>query len=335
MRRLFWCLLSLSILAAPAAAAKKPPPEVPLHVHFLDSEGYPVTDLQPDEVKVLQGTRELEVRRVLGPDEPFDIGLVLDVSPSVETYVDAIRDETSRLFHSTRPRDQGMILTFDSRIYVDCDWTDDRREIDEAIFELGLHKGGDSSVIYDALAVSLEAKFWERGPRQLLIFFSDGVETGSEDTKEEESLEVARRSGVLTYVIQYDPRPHYLRLHRGAMYDPTWEPPPGTTGTSVGGIFVGSGRPSRTDRAGYMVGRMFDRAVQYLRKVAESGRGEYHMMLEPSDLASIYRRILTDLEHLSTVTIDPTPGQGIQGVTIETTRPGVTAQLVTKGFWPH
>ncbi len=185
------------------------------------------------------------------------------------------------------------------------------------------------------LLLSLEAKFWERGPRQLLIFFSDGVETGSEDTKEEESLEVARRSGVLTYVIQYDPRPHYLRLHRGAMYDPTWEPPPGTTGTSVGGIFVGSGRPSRTDRAGYMVGRMFDRAVQYLRKVAESGRGEYHMMLEPSDLASIYRRILTDLEHLSTVTIDPTPGQGIQGVTIETTRPGVTAQLLTKGFWPH
>ena len=70
-------------------------------------------------------------------------------------------------------------------------------------------------------------------------------------------------------------------------------------------------------------------------KVAESGRGEYHMMLKPSDLASIYRRILTDLEHLSTVTIVPAPGQGFQAVTIATTRPGVTAQLVTKGYWPR
>ncbi len=306
-------------------------------MRFSDAEGFPVTDLEPQEVRVWQGSRALEVRGVLGPSEPFDAGLVLDVSPSVEQYVDAIRQETSSFFRSLRNRDRGMILTFDSQIYVDCDWTTDRDEIDEAIFEFGLHKRGEQSVIFDALAVSLEQKFWKRGPRQILIFMSDGVEHGSEETKEQESLEVARRSGLVVYAIQYDPREHYLRLHRGAAHDPTWEPPPGTTGGTVGGIFVGTGRPSTGDLADYKVGRILERSTKYMREVAESGRGSYHLMRQSFDLQSIYRSILEDLSDLTTITIarpEPADGRFLE-VRIESTRPGVTATPLTRGAWAN
>lgn len=325
--------IGLSLIAG--MAARKPPSEIPLHVRFTDASGFPVTDLQPDEIEVRQGARQLQVRKVLGPREPFSAGLVLDVSPSVEAYVDAIRQETSAFFHSLRERDEGMILTFDSRIYVDCDWTQDRDEIDEAIFEIGLHKRGSTSVIYDALAISLEEKFWNRGPRHAVIFFSDGVEHGSEELKLEESLQVARRGGVLIFVIQYDPRPHYLQLHRGAAYDPTWEPPPGSTGGSVGGIFVGTGRPSRGDMAEYKVGRIFDRASKYLREVADSGRGPYYFLPNPTDLASIYRRILEDLTDVTTITVTPPTGDGGRAlpVSIVTTRPGVTVTPITNDVW--
>ncbi len=333
----WWLAIVVSVAGGGWVAAKKPPPEIPLHVRFVDTAGFPVNDIQADEVEVSAAGEILEVRRLLGPVEPFDAGLVLDVSPSVEEFVDAIRNDTSSFFRSLRERDKGLILTFDSEIYVDCDWTNDRRELDEAIFEIGLHKGGSTSVIFDALAVSLEQKFWDRGPRQVMIFFSDGVESGKNDLKLDESLEVARRSGVLTYVIQYDPRPHYLRLHRGASYDPTWDPPPGSTGGSVGGIFVGTGRPSTGDLADYKVGRIFDAASKYLHQVADAGRGTFNFMLKPAELAPIYRRILEDLTDITTVTIVPPPGKREQfrPVAIASTRPGVVAIPVTKGYWPR
>jgi len=175
---------------------------VPLHVKFIDEGGRPVRDLSSSEVKVFESGSELEVERLLDPNTVFDVGLLLDVSPSVHEMVDITQRQTSRLFYSLPSESEALLLTFDTQTYVDCDWTTDRKEMDEAIFELGLHKPGDTSILYEALVVALEKKYRERGFRQVLIVLSDGVETGSHDVSEKESLRVVQDAGVLTFIIQ-------------------------------------------------------------------------------------------------------------------------------------
>ncbi|MFQ5741499.1 MAG: VWA domain-containing protein [Acidobacteriota bacterium] len=310
---------------------------VSLHVHFLDPAGRPVTDIRPEEIHIDEAGVEQSILRVMGPNEPFDVGMLLDVSPSVENHVDAIRNETSRFFHSIPETAQALILTFDSQVYVDCDWTTDRKKVDEAIFEFGLHKPGDTSVIYEALAVTLEQKYIERGPRQALILFSDGVEIGSHGVSEKESLKVARQAGILIFSLQYDSRDHYRRLYGGHNDDPRRIPaPPGSTGTSVGGIFVGTGRMSERDWAEYKVQKTFQRATQYMRNVATAGRGPYLAMFHATDLVPIYERILDEISGLYTLTFIPAKPRHdgrFHSVRVTTSRKNVVAKATTKVYW--
>ena len=322
-----------------ARGLAEPPSEVVVHARFVTEGGLSVSDLRADEIKIYDGGRELEIVGLTAPPAPFHVGLLLDVSPSTESRINEIRRSTQAFFYALREDEEGLIITFDSEIYLDCDWTLDRRKIDEAIFEFGLHKGGGSSAIYDALAVAIEQKLTGLGDRRALLFLSDGVEVGSEDTSEKESLQVLRQHGFPVFVVQFDASEHYRRLYEGPLpEDPTMQPPPGSTGGDVGGIFVGSGRASNRDVADYKLKKTLARATGYLRLVAEAGRGRYYMTTNSGDLAGIYNRISEELDHLYTLRIrgrkDRSPKR-MYPFTVATTRPGVAGVLLTRGYWPR
>ena len=313
--------------------------EVVLHARFVSDEGIEVSDLRADEIKIYDAGSELEVLDLTGPGEPFHVGLLLDVSPSTEARIDEIRSSTQAFFYALREDEEGLIITFDTDVYLDCDWTTDRRKIDEAIFEFGLHKGGASSAIYDALTVAVEQKLAGLGNRRALVFLSDGVEVGSEDTSEKESLQVLRRHGFPVFVVQFDASEHYRRVYEGPLPEnPTMEPPRGSTGSDMGGIFVGSGRPSRGDVADYKLKKTLARATGYLRLVAEAGRARYYMTTKSGDLTGIYNRISEELRHLYTLRVrsrDDRSSRRLYPLTVATTRPGVRGVLLTRGYWPQ
>jgi len=316
------------------AQEEEPPKTVSIHVHFVTSQGNPVTTLKPEQIHVFDSGVEVPVVKVHEPGEVFDVGLLLDVSPSVHEMVDVIQDSTSRFFHTLREDAQGLLLTFDSELYLDCDWTTDRKALDEAIYEWGLHKPGNTTVIYDALVIALEKKYVERGPRQALILLSDGVEQGKHQVEKDESLEVAQQAGVLVFPLQYDSRAHYRKLYGSITdYDPRRDPrPAGSTGTDIGGIFVGSGSSER-DITEYKVQRTFEKASNYMRAVERSGRGPYRLLLKSSDFYKTYEEILGHLTNLYTITVVPRNKKGFRSVAILTDRDDVTAIPLTKGYW--
>ncbi len=322
-----------------ARGLAEPSSEVVLHARFVTEEGLEISDLKADEIRIYDGGRELEIVGLTGPAAPFHVGLLLDVSPSIEARIDEIRHSTQAFFYALREDEEGLIITFDSQIYLDCDWTTDRRKIDEAIFEFGLHKGGNSSAIYDALAVAIEQKLTGLGDRRALLVLSDGVEVGSEDTSQKESLQVLRQHGFPVFVVQFDASEHYRRLYQGPLpEDPTMQPPPGSTGGDVGGIFVGSGRPSSRDVADYKLKKTLARATGYLRLVAEAGRGRYYITTKSGDLTGIYNRITKELDHLYTLRIrsrKDRSSQRMYPLTVATTRTGVLGVLLTRGYWPN
>lgn len=311
---------------------------IALHMHFVDEAGFAVTDIQPDDVEVFATGEPQRVVRVIGPMEPFHVGLLLDVSPSTEENIDSIRNETARFFRSLRDEDDALILTFDDEVYVDCDWTTDRKKVDEAIWEFGLQKPGSTSVIHDAIVMTLEQKYVERGPRHAMVLFTDGFEVGS-DMSEKEALQALRRWGILTYVIQYDSRPYHRRLFGSSRpYDPRYPGGTGpTAGTKVGGVVIGGmggGRADERSREEQLQYR-YKKASTYLWNVAQSGRGKRLNMINGSDLGRIYDSILNDLHMIYTVMIVPTKEASahMQPITVRTKREGVFVKLVTEGYW--
>ena len=173
------------------------------HVRFTDASGNPLNNLRPEEIGIQVNGQPAQVSRVYLPDEPFDIGLVMDVSPSKEAEVDPIRQATDWFVSLFPLQNRMLILTFDEDIYVDCDWTTDRKKVQEAIWEYGLHKPGDSTILHETVVAAADQKFVSRKPRTVMILFTDGVDTGSENVTDEESIQFLKDSNVLTYCIQH------------------------------------------------------------------------------------------------------------------------------------
>ncbi|MDA2937949.1 VWA domain-containing protein [Acidobacteria bacterium AH-259-A15] len=310
--------------------------EVFIHVRFTTPSGQAVTDIRREEIRVLAEGKSQQVRRVMYPDEPFDIGLLMDVSPSKEEAVDSIRHDTARFVSFFPLQNPIMVLTFDSQVYVDCDWTTDRKKVDEALWEFGLHKPGGSTVLREAVVLAVEQKFLPRKPRTAMILFSDGVDTGSGQVSEKESLEVLKKSGVLTYCVQH----FSFAFHRKVHY-PTPRSPrdiqsiPGTTGTKVGPIFVGRGRTSERDWAEYKVKTIHENAVKYLRQLAQAGGGLYLQLATINELGKAYDKIAEELSQVYTISFIPSHkrGERFHSIRVMSTRDDVIARYRPAGYW--
>jgi len=329
-------LIAVLLLSASTslASAPKEPGERFVHVTFVDEAGRSVEDLAESELQVTIGGKEVEIERVLGPDQPFDIGLLMDVSPSKEGEVDPIRSATSA-FVDYFPLDHPfLVLTFSEDVFVDCDWTTDRKKVDEAIWEYGLHKPGDSTRIYEAVVSAGEQKFQERRPRTAMILFTDGDDTGSKQVKPDESIRFLRTSGVLTYVIQHFSTSFHMKKYWPAPENPNVQNPLPPSGGQAGPIFIGGARSER-DFAEYQVKKTYERAAAYLRDLAQAGGGGYFNISSVGELPGAYRKIAAELRGVYTIVfkLEPSTRNSFQKITVQTTRSGIYARPRPAQLW--
>ncbi len=306
-----------------------------VHVHFATYDGQRVTDLDPGEISVLVDARPVKIKQILQPDEPFDIGLVMDVSPSTEKEVDQIRQATSDFISYFPLQDRLLLLTFDSEVYVDCDWTTDRKKMDEAIWEYGLHKGGSKTILREALVAAAEQKFMPRKPRTAMILFSDGVDTGTKDISKEDSVAYLQESQVLTYCIQHFSLEYYWRVHHPAPELPDIATIPGPGGTKAGPIFIGGPGTTERDMAEYKINSIHGSAVAYLGNVSRAGGGRHIQLATINDLAKAYERVAADLLQVYTIVFESPLGPGTQlhSLSVRTTRDEVIAHFRPQGLW--
>jgi VWFA-related protein len=306
-----------------------------VHVHFTDYEGRRITDLELEEIEVLVDGRPVEIKRIMEPDEPFDVGLLMDVSPSTEKEVDQIRQATSDFISYFPPQNRLLLLTFDSEVYVDCDWTTDRKKMDEAIWEFGLHKGGSKTILREAIVAALEQKFMPRKPRTAMILLSDGDDNGTKDISKEDSVAYLQKAQVLTYCIQHFSLEYHWRIHHPVPESPDVATMPRPGGSKAGPIFIGG--PGTTDRdiAEYKVNTIHENAVAYLGDVARAGGGQHIQLATINDLAKAYQLVANDLLEVYTVVFESPlkPGTQLHSLSVRTSREDVIAHFRPKGLW--
>jgi hypothetical protein len=206
--------------------------------------------------------------------------------------------------------------------------------VQEAIWEYGLHKPGDSTILYETVVAAADQKFMSRKPRTVMVLFTDGVDTGSKNVTDEESIEFLKDSNVLTYCIQHFSMDHYWRTNFPASEEPDLTRLPAPGGGKMGPIFVGGRGANDRDWAEYKIKRIHDRAVTYLGRVARAGGGEHIQLAAVGELEKAYGRIYEDLANVYTVCFGQPGGDSpVRTFTVTTTREGAVPHLLPKKHW--
>ncbi len=173
-----------------------------------DKHGKFVRDLTQNDFSILDDHKPpqaiLNFRRET--DLPLHLGLLVDVSGSVDSRFDFEQDAaTSFLQHTLRAGfDKAFIVGFNSHSQLAQDYTDDYSRLYWGVHRL--HSGGGTA-LYDAIYHACKDKFLKDRPehpvRKAIIVVSDGEDNQSEVSRAQ-AIEMAQRAEVIIYAISTD-----------------------------------------------------------------------------------------------------------------------------------
>ncbi len=146
-------------------------------VQVTDINNRAMLDLSKEDFSLIERNDEREILSVESTTAPFNLVLLLDVSGSIEHYVDFIRKAARNFINTTSPQDKIAIVTFNEDVNTLSDLTKDRLRLSES---LDTFDAGGGTAYFDAIAYSLtETLRTLRGERTAIVVLSDGDDNRS------------------------------------------------------------------------------------------------------------------------------------------------------------
>ncbi|MGI9056548.1 MAG: VWA domain-containing protein, partial [Pyrinomonadaceae bacterium] len=146
-------------------------------VQVTDLNNRAIGGLEKSDFEVLESGREREIISVEPTDAPFNLVLLLDVSGSVDNYVDFIRKSARNFVNTVDPRDKVAIVIFNEDIEVLSNFSSYKQKLSES---LDSFDAGGGTAYYDALAYTLTETLKPlRGERTAIVVLSDGDDNRS------------------------------------------------------------------------------------------------------------------------------------------------------------
>lgn len=146
-------------------------------VKVTDLNNRAVSDLKQADFEVSESGKEREIVSVVPTTAPFNLVLLLDVSGSVENYVDFIRKAARDFVNTAGANDKIAIIIFNEDVKTISTFTTDKGKLSES---LDTFDAGGSTAYYDALAFTLvETLRPLRGDRTAIIALTDGDDNRS------------------------------------------------------------------------------------------------------------------------------------------------------------
>jgi VWFA-related protein len=146
-------------------------------VRVTDINNRSIADLKKDDFQVLERGAEREILAVEPTTAPFNLVLLLDVSGSVENYVDFIR-KAARAFVETADRtDKIAIIIFNEDVKQISTFTTDKGKLSTS---LDTFDAGGGTAYYDSLAYTIADTLRPlRGERTAIVVLTDGDDNHS------------------------------------------------------------------------------------------------------------------------------------------------------------
>src|SRR4030095_4793772 len=158
-----------------------------LVVNVNDAAGRFILDLGPQDFTVEEGGVEQKITNFKeGSDSPVSLGILVDKSISMrmpvyvqgKDYVPAALIAGKRiglaLVKLMRPDDEFILMTFDEKLQVKQNFTQDRKKIEDQLDKL--RDVGNNTHLYESVANALERMKKSKYPRRALIVITDAYD---------------------------------------------------------------------------------------------------------------------------------------------------------------
>jgi Ca-activated chloride channel family protein len=199
-------LVALAFVSAAAQAAQQASFRgrvdlVTMAVTVTDSRGQLVTDLTRDQFEILEDGRPQTLRLfAVGDAEPGEtplhLGIMLDVSESMDRDLPFVRSASIKLVNMLRTAEDVTVVDFDSEVRVA---RFSQRDFPRLVERIRQQKVGGFTSLYDAIGLYLDGASSQTG-RKIVLIYTDGGDTRSRMDLPA-LLDLLKASDVTAYVI--------------------------------------------------------------------------------------------------------------------------------------
>lgn len=174
---------------------------ITFYAQALDSRGNLLTKLAQKDFRILENEELQDIAYFSDDDQPFTVALVLDMSYSSVFKLQEIQAAALAFISQLRQGDRVMIVSFDEKVRVLCEPTNNQKALRLAIEGSKIASG---TSLLTALDVVLREKMTAVKGRKAVILLGDGVDTTSKDVSAANVLQSGKDSGALIYSIKYN-----------------------------------------------------------------------------------------------------------------------------------
>jgi VWFA-related protein len=232
-----------------------------------------VADLKREDFEVFESNETREILSVKQTSAPFNLVLLLDVSGSVDNYVDFIRKSARNFVNTVSPNDKIAIIIFNEDVKTLSTFSVDKGKLSTS---LDTFDAGGGTAFYDALAYALAETLRPlKGERTAIVVLSDGDDNRS-FLAFDSLLGSIQESGALIY-------PLYV--------------PSGLIAASANNQASSSVDPLRSRYMG-----LTTKADQEGAKLAQISGGVYYPITQLGDLQKAYDDIVIQLRTAYSIT---------------------------------
>ncbi len=229
-----------------AAPIMKTNQTITIPVSVFDAKGRFVTNLKQTDFKVFADGAEQEIIKVETFDEPVNLILMIDTSPSTTFRIEEIQNYALSIVELLKPEDKVMVIEFNEKTNVLSELTADRQIITKAVRKA---KFGEGTSLYDAVKNTFKKYVSGISGRTAVVLLTDGVDTFSQKSNYADSLQAVEESNAAVFPIYFDTFDSMLKTSKNNRTNL-----PGILGAPV--IIFGANSAKET-AAEYERGRMY------------------------------------------------------------------------------
>jgi len=170
---------------------------VMVNVAVTDSDNHVITDLKPENFQLFEDKVEQKIQYFSTEVAPLSLGIVFDVSHSMEDKLELARAAAVRFLETGTPDDEYFLIEFSNQAEVAEDFTTDISRLRD---QLSLKSAAGATALYDAVYLGLSKVKAGSNPKKALLLITDGEDNHSRYSRSN-IREFLRESDVQIYVI--------------------------------------------------------------------------------------------------------------------------------------
>src|SRR5689334_1740160 len=190
-------VLAASLVYAAQKSLKVDVDLVMINVSVSDSENHLLTELKPENFQIFEDKVEQQIRYFSSEAAPVSLGIVFDISHSMERKLSFAKDAALRFLQTGTPDDEYFLIEFSTRPRVAEGFTTDIRRLRD---RLTLTPAEGATALYDAVYLGLSKLKSGQNPKKALLLITDGEDNHSRYSRGE-IRDVVRESDAQIYVL--------------------------------------------------------------------------------------------------------------------------------------